>query len=219
MRTATCCLCAQIEGRAENDLIARLLPRQTYLRRVLLDSAGFAAIPSLGPLVPGHALLCPRAHVRSFADLAPALHDEFERVRGRLSNSLQTLYPAEIHMFEHGMGGPDARVVCTVDHAHLHLLPLPAGIDLQLDRDLDGRWTRFDGTLPALHALSGRDEYLYYRAPGGEAWMLTTRGLPIASQHLRRLVAARIGRPEKWDWRTTPDAEAADLAWRRFALT
>ncbi len=218
MRAATCCLCGQIDGRADNDLIARLLPDQRYVRRVLLDSTGFAAIPSLGPLVPGHSLLCPRDHVRSLAALDPALHGQFEEIRDELSAALRTLYQAEIHMFEHGMGGPGTRVLCTVEHAHLHLLPLPAGLDLELDLEPDRSWTRFDGTLASLRALSGGDEYLFYRAPDGPARVLAPGGRPIASQYLRQLVAARIGRADRWDWRTTPDAEAADLAWRRFVV-
>ena len=54
-----CCLCSQIAGWEENDLISRLLGGDTYVRRVPFESESFALVPSLGPLVPGHTLLCP----------------------------------------------------------------------------------------------------------------------------------------------------------------
>jgi hypothetical protein len=70
LKTTECCLCSQIAGEEFNDLIARMLNGEPYVRRVMLESRSFAAIPSLGPLVSGHPLLCPRMHVRSFADHA-----------------------------------------------------------------------------------------------------------------------------------------------------
>ena len=59
LKTTECCLCNQIAGEEANDLIARLLQGEPYVRRVMLESRSFAAIPSLGPLVSGHTLLCP----------------------------------------------------------------------------------------------------------------------------------------------------------------
>jgi hypothetical protein len=44
---ADCCLCSQIDGRRENDLISRLLIDQDYVRRVAMESKLFAVIPSL----------------------------------------------------------------------------------------------------------------------------------------------------------------------------
>ena len=85
MRTATCCICSQIDGQADGDLIARLLPEQPYVRRVLLESEGFAGLPSLGPLVPGHSLLCPRMHLLGLAYLDPSWHAEFELMCTKLS--------------------------------------------------------------------------------------------------------------------------------------
>jgi diadenosine tetraphosphate (Ap4A) HIT family hydrolase len=72
MTRPDCYFCGQIKGQPERDLIAQMLPESKYVRRVMLESDAFAAIPSLGPLTDGHALLCPKWHVRSFAALGPA---------------------------------------------------------------------------------------------------------------------------------------------------
>src|ERR1044072_5888314 len=60
LKTTECCLCSQVAGEKSNDLIARLLQGEPYVRRVMLESGSFAAIPSLGPLARGHTLLCPK---------------------------------------------------------------------------------------------------------------------------------------------------------------
>src|SRR5688572_12186636 len=125
-----CCLCSQIEGRRENDLIARLLPDQPYARRILLESASFAVIPDVGALVPGYSLLCPKAHIRSFASLDPRLDAEYETMKAELKAALRDRYGNGVVIFEHGMAASGGRVVCTVDHAHMHFVPLPDTFDV-----------------------------------------------------------------------------------------
>src|SRR3954464_12290217 len=119
MGATDCCICSQIEGQPDGDLVARLLPSQPYVRRVLLETDGFAAIPSLGPLTPGHSLLCPKSHTPSFASLDPRLEEELDHARVALSADLGDLYGGEVHVFEHGMSAATGRVLCTVEHAHL----------------------------------------------------------------------------------------------------
>jgi len=215
METTSCCICSQVHGEADGDLIASLLPDQPYARRVLLETDKFAVIPSLGPLVPGHSLLCPKAHAPSFASLDPLLHEELDRASDDLSAGLIRLYGGEIHTFEHGMSAASGRVLCTVAHAHLHVLPLPCDFRL----DLDDAWTTFDGEHETLLALVGNDEYVLYSTPDGAAWVLPARDRIVTPQYMRRLVAAKLGRARDWNWRTSPNATAADRTWRQFTHT
>jgi diadenosine tetraphosphate (Ap4A) HIT family hydrolase len=214
MRTAECALCCQLDGHAGGDLIARLLPAQPYRRRVLLESADFAAIPSLGPLVPGHSLLCPKQHLPSVAALPPELDGEFERTCSELDAALRAVYGTPVHVFEHGMAASGGRMLCTVEHAHLHVLPLPPGVRLELGEG----WTPFAWRLRTLRELAASGEYVLYRAPGAEAQILPASERVVESQHMRRVVTAALGRAERWDWRREPDAVSADRDWRRFAL-
>ena len=204
-----CCLCSQISGQPDNDLIARMLPGEPYVRRIMLESSAFAVLPDLGPLVPGHSLLCTKTHTRSFAHLDDALHDEFASMKRTLRASLQELYGGEVHVFEHGMAGEGNRVLCTVDHAHMHFLPMRA-----MDLDVEG--VVFDGSLAELRRISGGNEYVLYESPGGEARVRVENG--IESQYMRRIVANAIGR-EEWNWRELANARAADAAWRRFTAS
>src|SRR5262249_2185605 len=149
--TQACCLCSQIAGDPRNDLIANLLADSPYVRRIMLEDAAFAVMPSLGPLAPGHSLLCPKTHTRSFAALDRRHHEACATMKAALRARLTERYGGEVHVFEHGMARAGGRVVCTVDHAHMHFVPLPRG----LDAGLSDQWIPFDGSFEALRELSG----------------------------------------------------------------
>jgi diadenosine tetraphosphate (Ap4A) HIT family hydrolase len=208
-----CCLCAQIQGRAANDLIAALLPARPYARRVMYESEIFACVPSLGPLTPGHSLLCPKTHAHSFAELPAQFDSEFEQVKVQLQAQLGALYDAEVHVFEHGASPAGMRTLCTVDHAHMHLVPLPRGL---ADLAPDGSWEPCGDSLDDLRQRVAGLGYLYYETASGEARLRHDDG-EIESQFMRKVIAQRLSKPDCWDWRADPKAAAADTAWRHFA--
>lgn len=208
---SSCHLCSQIAGDPENDLIARLLPGHAYTRRVVLETESFAAVPSLGPLADGHVLLCPRTHIRSAAAVPRASYAEYESVMNALVRHLEEEYQAAVHVFEHGMGS-DGRTVCTVDHAHVHMVPLPESMArLELDGLL---WQPFDGTVETLSALTRGREYVSYVPPRGRPQVSVDPTGHFESQYMRQAIARALGRLS-WNWRTEPDAEAAHRTWRR----
>ena len=208
---SSCHLCSQIAGDPQNDLIARLLPGHAYIRRVVLETEWFAAIPSLGPLADGHLLLCPRTHVRSAAALPRASYAEYESVMNSLVRYLEEEYQAAVHVFEHGMGS-DGRTVCTVDHAHVHMVPLPEWVPRL---ELDGLpWQAFDGTLETLATLARGREYVSYIPPRGRPQVSVTAAGHVESQYMRQAIARALGSPS-WNWRTEPDAGAVHRTWLR----
>jgi ATP adenylyltransferase len=215
-KTIECCLCSQVAGEEFNDLIAVMLPGEPYVRRVMLESGSFAAIPSLGPLTSGHALLCPKMHVRSFAQLEPSLHDEYQAVKKKLWRALSYRYDTAVHLFEHGMAATGDRIICTTDHAHMHFVPLPCTCEVNGIQQLP--WTEFDGSLRKLTELSQGREYILYEPPDGVCRLLIAGERSFESQYMRKLLAQALGRGENWNWRDNPDPRSADEAWRRFAL-
>jgi len=209
-----CYLCGQIAGDSRSDLIAQFLPGTPYVRRVVLDSGAFAAVPSLGPLADGHLLLCPRAHLRSAAALPEAAYAEYEAVKAALVQRLMAAYDAPVHMFEHGMAASGARTVCTVEHAHVHLVPLPDHLD---PLDVTGpEWIEFDGGIESLAALTRGREYVLYAPPRGRPRFCAGVAGRFESQFMRRVIARALG-SRTWDWRTLPDAESAHRTWQRCA--
>jgi diadenosine tetraphosphate (Ap4A) HIT family hydrolase len=213
---AKCCLCSQIQGDAANDLISKLLPEAPYCRRIAIESDHFAVVPSLGPLVPGHSLLCPKQHVKSFADLDQRLTGEYRDFKAFVSERVGTVFDAPVHCFEHGSASGGSRIICTVDHAHLHLVP--ANVEVRSMLASDRRWIATSGDPLELRVGTDGDEYLYYEDPHGSALVACAAGQPFDSQHLRKLFAEALGRTEKWNWRDAPLPEEADRAFRALVI-
>ena len=214
MSMPPCCLCSQIEGSSENDLIARMLPDAPYARRVMLENDSFAVIPSIAPLVHGHSLVCPKVHVRSFAALDPGLYADYLDIKAKLRTALGHLYDAEVHIFEHGSARTGTRVLCTVDHAHMHFVPLPRMTDGVIE---DAAWSRCD--LRSVQRLAGSDEYVFYETPRGACRLFVANGSPIESQYMSSRIAARLGLSNRVNWLAAVDAAAADRTWRGFVAS
>jgi ATP adenylyltransferase len=214
LKPTECCLCSQIAGEERNDLIARMLQGEPYVRRVMLESRSFAAIPSLGPLVSGHTLLCPKKHIRSFGNLELGLYDEYVVVKKELRRALSHQFDSDIHLFEHGMAATGDHIICTTDHAHLHFVPLPCSCDVHGIAQLP--WIKFDGSFKELTKLSQGLEYILYEAPNGVCHLLIAGERSFESQYMRKVLAQAIGRGENWNWRDHPDPRSADATWRCF---
>lgn len=209
METHRCCICSQIAGDVTGDLIHEKLGALEYERRVLESGHGFSTIPSLGALVDGHVLLCPNRHVRSFAELQD---DEFENANQathELESTLWRLWGQPVHLFEHGNSSSGDRIVCSVEHAHLHFVPTHVPIWAHVRERLV--WVSLDSE-PLAAIVEGR-EYLRYRQPDGQWWIAVTDELPIPSQLMRRVFAIALRRDDLWNWRDHPDTARLERTW------
>jgi len=208
----SCFLCGQIAGIPERDLLASMLPGRVYARRVMFETPSFAAIPSLGPVAPGHSLLCPKQHVTSFASLGGTSQAEYSECRSMLTTSLAQVYGLDIYIFEHGTARLSGRTLCSVSHAHLHFVPLPSSCSHRLLHDQE--WISYDGSLSALTEITAGKEYLMFQSPDGMSRVAVGDTGAFESQHLRRLIADMVG--SSWNWRTHPAPHAANETWARF---
>lgn len=173
--------------------------------RPIWESDNFVAIPSLGPIVEGWLLVVPREHVVCLGaldeDLFTELIDFKNQVRGRLENRY-----GSVAQFEHGPAKEGLEVGCTVDHAHLHLVPTEVDLASGASEELaELRW------LPAvsMHALKTCHEagksYLMVEQPPRVLRIATHDELP--SQLFRKVLAKAEGCPDKYDWRVHPNPD------------
>ena len=207
-----CCLCAQIDGRPSGDLIHLALGAPTdYERRVAAENAESVAIPSLGPLVDGHMLVCPRDHYRSLASTSPQVRSSVFRLAETVAELLSSYRGAPVHRFEHGNATQSLRVTCSVEHSHLHLVPATVAPEAILDAV--ATWQRLD-ELDRLPELTKGREYLLLQLDGQPTYLSVAEDGPVPSQLLRRAFATALGRPDEWNWRTDPKPHAADRAYR-----
>jgi ATP adenylyltransferase len=204
MKKSTCCICSQIAGDATNDLVAQLIDTDTYVRRVPFESESFAIIPSVGPLVEGHVLLSPKQHFKSFAQIPLALENEFRILKKKLATLLRTTYRKRIHYFEHGSAKSAQQPMCTVEHAHLHVVPTDTEIWPTLQHQF--KWQRIDSNIADLCAVAGDMEYLWYESPEGHSVIAKGIEGTFESQYLRKVFAQAVGINEMWNWREFPRA-------------
>src|SRR5262249_7419217 len=142
------------------------------------------------------------------------LQAEYAGAAQRLAALLGAAYQQPVVFFEHGTARDGARVMCTVDHAHLHMLPLPAAFAPEVLSD--PAWVPFDGSVQTLPEVVGAADYLVFGAARA-AWVRVAPPSGFESQYLRREIAQALGRAERWNWRTFPDPQAADETWRRLS--
>jgi len=194
-----CCICGQIAGDPSNDLLASISQEKTYRRRTVFETENFAVFPSVGPLVPGHVILCPKSHVRSMAALPALLDSEFDTVWESLSGLLTDTYGMPVHFFEHGMShNVGSRILCTVDHAHLHAVPTQVSITTTIKKY--PQVSVQDG-ISGLRKAVGTNEYVFYAGPDGDRIAILSEHRALPSQFLRQAFAEALGNSADWNWR------------------
>ncbi len=207
---STCRLCTQIAGDPHGDMLEELLGNGHYLRRVVDLDTSFVAMPSVGALVPGHLLLCPAEHARSFASLAHL--DAAQSALASVERGLATWTRQTVQFFEHGNARNGNAIACTVEHAHIHLL---AGVpDLAPLVESAGGWQPVVGGLQGVADVVGDGEYLLLGGLGGRLWTRpAASGHALPSQWLRQVAAEAIGEPQEWNWRQHPRREMVRASW------
>jgi hypothetical protein len=204
-RAAACTLCAEISGSAGTNLYRQLKSDGLPESRILAESSGFIAMPSLGHLVDGYMILCSRDHVPSIG--ASLHHRPIEElvefvadVRGRI----ERLFGRDIVLFEHGCGRNSPQLGCGIYHAHLHMIPST------LDFGIDGRVSQLRWnpcTLQDLQELGDSPSgYLFYTNPLGKGFA-TTDTSSVPSQFFRRIIADAVLKSTQWNWREFPMAD------------
>ena len=207
---ATCTLCAEISGTVGPNLYRDLKAPGAPESRIVLDSAAFIAMPSLGQIVDGYTILCSREHVPSIgASLFRAPVSELVEAIDQVRKRMKIIYGKDVVLFEHGCGKHNLQLGCGVNHAHLHIVPV--AVDFSTDRRVSRlNWLRCD--IHDLEAFAGSDSgYLFYTNPSGQGFAShETDGVP--SQFFRQIVADLVLKPDEWDWRAFPYPERVATA-------
>jgi ATP adenylyltransferase len=169
---------------------------------VLFESTNFVVTPTLGSLVEGWVLIAPKRHYLCFGAIGKELLSELDEVRKVVGSAMRAVYGGFIE-FEHGPAVEGQAVGCTVDHAHLHVVPtgddLIAGLDCSVSGQL--RWHSVAGIAEVARFTTDGLPYLFFER-NGEALIAAHHGL--GSQLFRRVMAHKLGRPNEYDWRVFP---------------
>jgi ATP adenylyltransferase len=166
----------------------------------LFESKNYFAITSVGALVPGWLLIFPKAHTANLAQHYD--RDEFVVFRREVATRLESTFSAPVRMFEHGPVCHGSQLGCGVDHAHLHVVPLPFSIESVARKGPSAHsWTSMKSTEVALNG--GNMEYLLCSDNPNEFDPSVSIAFPseLTSQFFRRIVAAKLGRETEYDYK------------------
>lgn len=185
-----------------------------FWNRPLMESANFAVIPSLGSLIEGWLLIVPRSHYLSAAHFPKALVEELDIVKREVSDALLDVY-GWVCFFEHGPSAPQSTTGCSVDHAHVHAVPVPGSIlDLAERLVPEGVSFRTGNLLDCSAAVASGLDYLYFEEPGGPPRVATAPA--FESQVFRQAIAAHMGCPDDFNWRTNAKHDVVQATVQRL---
>jgi diadenosine tetraphosphate (Ap4A) HIT family hydrolase len=154
--------------------------------------------PVLGTLKDGFTLTIPNRHVISFGELSRSELDDFFYLKKEVDSIYNKVY-GQVPMLWENSGNKVQKFSNSIEHAHMHTLPHKlsrASIDT-LTHSYHLKQIDFKGG--ELEEFAGT-RYLLYVSPEGDAFV-SENGIPIKRQHMRQLIAAELGIPDKWNWR------------------
>ena len=164
--------------------------------RILHETNRFVVMADISPLVPGHVMIVPKAHILCYGAVEATAQDEFSCLVNATRTILREYYGPSV-VLEHGTSSLEP-VADHVTHAHLHVVP--AAIDIR-DSLLNFNTTTI-ASFSDLSSWAARDEaYIYFESCAGER-TVADRIVGIKRLFIRSEVAKRIGLAEPlWDWR------------------
>jgi len=164
--------------------------------RILHETDRFVVMADISPLVPGHVMIVPKAHILCYGAVEDGARDEFSGIVSATRSIIAEHYGPSV-LLEHGTSSR-APVADHVTHAHLHIVP--ADIDIR-DSFLNYHTTTI-ASLADLSRWAARDEeYLYFESCSGDR-IVADRIVNIKRLFIRSEVAKRVGLPDPlWDWR------------------
>ena len=186
--------------------------------RVISETDDFYVIASLGQITDGgYTLLIPKEHVLCMAELdlqktnlavAMAI-----KIRNALSNKFRSnpFYKYPVTAFEHGIVGQ------SVQHAHLHFLPVVLDITTKVLADFKGCEMDEIPDYFFLRTLykDRKEPYIFWTNSDGRGMICWNP--PSPTQYFRNVVAEFLGCPERGNWRNM-DPELDKKLWQETVL-
>ena len=167
--------------------------------RPIAQTDDWLVVPSKGSLIPGWLLVVPREHSLCSGALSAPERSSLFHVASVVSGAVQEAFGMPATVFEHGPATHGDVAGCGINHTHLHVVPLGFSLVLCASRVADlGSWR--DATRDDLQSSHSRSTS-YLAVLESNRQLLMSEPLRPTSQALRRVIAAEIGFPERWDYR------------------
>jgi diadenosine tetraphosphate (Ap4A) HIT family hydrolase len=193
-------------------------PASFAFETLLETTANFFTVCDANPIVEGHVLIIPKAHISCVGGYSSELFKEFAELNEKVSHFLNTQHGV-CSSFEHGKLGQ------TVFHSHVHYLPFRGNAADIVPEGMQ-TLTKLLRIEDVQDIFRERGGYLYFSI-GEEKWVVAPA--LAAPGFFRDRFARALGKPERGDWKKVrADAElramsekyntATQERWRKFVV-
>jgi ATP adenylyltransferase len=178
--------------------------KNIYYDIPLFETQYFKVVPSLGSLIEGWVMIVPKNFYISFGAIDNTLiYEELFNLIKDLRQIIKSEY-GELVMFEHGPVSKKSLVGCSIDYAHLHVVPI--SIDLieksKAFSNQNIEWLSVEGIEKTVEYYNNRDPYLFVTDINENSFIGTGKNLP--SQLFRKTIANYLGIADLFDWKVYP---------------
>jgi diadenosine tetraphosphate (Ap4A) HIT family hydrolase len=189
--TVNCPFCRELQSGKLPDFVDADIDS-----RILHETDRFVVMADISPLVPGHVMIVPKAHILCYGAVEDTERDEFSGLVNAVRTILAEHYGPSV-ILEHGTSSLEP-VADHVTHAHLHIVP----VDIDIRDSLVNYNTTTISSLSDLSRWAARDEaYIYFESCAGER-IVADQIVDIKRLFIRSEIARCIGLPDPlWDWR------------------
>lgn len=170
---------------------------------VLHDSGNFVILPTKGALIPGWLLVVAKRHALCAGALSTSEIDELTSCLTSASDLVQKHFGAP-SIFEHGPSREGTTIGCGIDHLHVHVAPLKFSLRRAVNDTFPNvNWKPLSDISATQSLFKSQRGYSLLKEPdeGRMYWCSPPVGV---SQMFRRAIAAEIGIPAEFDYRTHP---------------
>jgi diadenosine tetraphosphate (Ap4A) HIT family hydrolase len=182
--------------------------KRTGIDAPWLSNDYYAAMVSIGALVPGWSLVCPIEHQINLSDHYG--NAEFWDFVTKVVDALHFRY-GDVRLFEHGAYAQDSATGCGTWHAHLHVVPLHFSLMQEtLHYDSEKKW--YPCSASNIQNFSNGQEYLFVadKFDKDQTTGLITLLEEGTSQFFRKVIANRLGLYESFDYKLFPMLDIAE---------
>lgn len=171
---------------------------------ILAENKNWAILPALGSVVNGYIMIVNKLHYFSIATCPTEQFEELEKIISLCRNVLRKEYNQECIFFEHGSLSKDMLGSNSIEHIHLHVVPL--GKDLSFSF----KSANLHETIQSLYdlkekALKNNCAYLFYEDCNKNRFYIKDENAFFPSQFFRQQIAKLVGRSNEWNWKTHPN--------------
>ena len=187
-----CPLCDEIN--CNESAYSKIFGIESHL---LCSTQYFSLYKDICPIVSGHALLIPKSHYHSFAQLPKIFNEDFLLAKTFVDSLFRDIYK-EFFIFEHGTSINGVDCGNCVSHAHIHYIPGKIDITKHM-QPFSNKELKFSEKDKTIFFTNFNGEYLYYEDSKGDILSIENPFCTLPSQFIRQAMAKEIGIRE-WNW-------------------